>query len=815
MLSPYRVLELADEQASFCGKLLADLGAEVIKLEPPAGEADRLKGPFYHDETDPEKSLAWLAHNTGKKSLTIDLESEAGRGIFRRLVKTADFLVESTPTSYLDNLGLGYDDLRGLNRGLIVVSVSPFGRTGPYRYYRGSDLVLWATGGYLYPFGEPDRPPVSIGHVPQSYLHASGEAAVGALLALYQRVATGEGQHVDVSIQESVARLDMTTKWDMLGINLRRGEWLNLRNIRSRYFWPCKDGHVIWTFMFGPAAERHTLPFIRWVEEDGITNTVLSRVNWVGLGVTTEEELAYLEHLAIEVEEPTIRFLMRHTKQELMKRAISDNVMLYPVADASDIVTNEHLHARGFWAEMEHEGLGARLTYPGPLFRSTEAQPMVRGRAPLVGEHNGEIDRLLDRMPPEASPGRSGAPARSRLPLLGLKVADFCWAYVGPITTKLLADMGAEVVKIEGRTRADVERVSVPPFKDNIPGFNRDGHFNAVNTSKMSVALNLATPRGVEVALRFAGWADIVIDNFAGGAMQRMGLGYEVIKRVNPGVIMMSSAMLGQHGPHTALRGYGQHLTALTGFNQVTGYPDRDPTFLGYYTDFISPHINQMALLAALDYRRRTGMGMYIDACQIESCLHFMAPVLIDYLVNGRVAGRLGNRHTYAAPQGVYQCMGEDHWCAITVDSELAWRSLCEAIGNDSLSTNPRFDSLEARQHNHDELDRIIESWTLGHGPQDIMDILQRRGVAAGAVQTSQDLYEHDPQLKARGFYRILNHPEVGEYRAVGPAFTMSSAAAEVKRAPLLGEHNEYALKHLLGMGDEDIAGLIIEGVLE
>ena len=815
MLSPYRVLDLTDEQAALCGKLFADLGAEVVKLEPAGGHPDRLKGPFYRDERDPEKSLHWFAYNTGKKSVTLGLETGAGRELFRRLVTTADFLIESTPADYLENLGLTYDALRELNPGLIMVSVSPFGRTGPYSHYRGSDLVLWALGGYLYPFGDTDRAPISIGHVPQSYLHASGEAAVGALLALHQRVQTGLGQHVDVSVQESVARLDMTTKWDMLGINLKRGEWLNLRNTRTRYFWPCKDGYVIWVYVLGPAAERYTLPFIRWVEEDGITDTILSKVDWTALGVTTEEELAYLERLAIEAEEPTIRFLKRHTKKELMERAISDNVMLYPVADASDIAENEHLRARSFWTEIEHRELGARLTYPGPVFRSTEAEPRVRGRAPFIGEHNGEIDRLLGRKPAEARPEPGGLRAKPVLPLRGLRIADFCWAYVGPITTKLLADMGAQVIKIEGRSRPDVERVAVPPFKDNIPGFNRDGHFNAVNTSKMSVALNLATPQGVEVALKFAAWADIVIDNFAGGAMQRMGLGYERIREVNPGVIMMSSAMLGQNGPHTALRGYGQHLTALTGFNQLAGYPDRAPSFLGYYTDFISPHINQMALLGALEYRRRTGRGMYMDACQIESCLHFMAPVLMDYLVNGRVAGCLGNRHPEAAPHGVYRCAGEDRWCAISVMAEDEWHAFCEAIDRDDLVADPRFGSLEARKQNEEELDRIAEAWTSQRTAEDVMHTLQRRGVAAGVVQNSQDLYERDLQLRARGFYRVLDHPEVGEYRAVAPAFTMSDAIADVRRAPLLGEHNEHALRQILGMSDDDIAQLVIDGVLE
>jgi benzylsuccinate CoA-transferase BbsF subunit len=530
----------------------------------------------------------------------------------------------------------------------------------------------------------------------------------------------------------------------------------------------------------------------------------------VGLGVVTDEDFTRLEKLAEAVKEPTIRFFRKHTKAELFEGAVKRNLLLYPVASAADILTDPHLLERKSWVELNHPELGKTIRYPGPVFRSTEAEPDTTRRAPLIGEHNREV---LNEKRPAVSIRPAGK--SQRLPLEGIKIADFCWAYVGPITTKLMADFGAEVIKIEGRSRPDVERAAVPPFKDNIPGFNRDGHFNEVNTSKMSLAVNLAKPKGILLAKKLAAWADIVIDNFAGGAMQRMGLGFDVLRAINPHVIMMSSAMMGQSGPYLKLRGFGQHLTALTGFNQIAGYEDRGPAFLGYYTDFISPHINQLALLGALEYRRRTGKGMYIDAAQIESCMHFLTPVLLDYAVNGNIARPIGNRHAYAAPHGAYRCKGEDRWCVIAVFSNEEWQTFCRVTGHKDWEGDPRFHNLANRKQHEDELDSLVERWALTRTPEEVMDLLQKAGVPAGVVQDSVDLYERDPQLKHRNFYQVLDHPEVGKHRAVAPAFRMSKSSFEVRRAPLLGEHNEHVMKNILKLRDDEIADLIVEGVLE
>ena len=402
----------------------------------------------------------------------------------------------------------------------------------------------------------------------------------------------------------------------------------------------------------------------------------------------------------------------------------------------------------------------------------------------------------------------------TKRPLEGVKVADFTWALAGPRATKTLSDHGAKVIKIESRSRPDQRRLT-GPFKDGVPGLDRGAKFNQYGTGKLSVAINLAHPKGVEVAKRFVAWADVVVENFAGGVMKRMGLGYEELQRTKPEIIMLSSSMQGQTGPHATQPGFGVHLVALSGFIHITGWPDREPAALEVYTDFIAPHFIVLAIVAALDYRRRTGRGQYIDMAQYEAGIHFLAPATLDYVVNQRAVCRMGNRCDSAVPHGAYICRGEDRWCAIAVSTDEEWRRFGEVIGSPAWTNDPRFSTSLARKENEDELDKLVETWTANHSPEEVMSMMQAVGVAAGILETTEDLRERDPQLRHRHFFWELDHPEIGRYGAPGPSFMLSKSPCELRRAPLLGEHNEYALRELLGMSDEEVSELVIEGVLE
>lgn len=400
------------------------------------------------------------------------------------------------------------------------------------------------------------------------------------------------------------------------------------------------------------------------------------------------------------------------------------------------------------------------------------------------------------------------------LPLEGVKVADFTWVWTGPTTTKVLADFGATVIRIESTRRWDVWRAT-PPFKDDVPGPNRGAIFNSINTGKLSATVNLGTPQGRELAKRFVAWADVVTDNFAGGAMERMGLGYEVLRKIKPDIIMMSSSLMGQTGPWHDSPGFGDQLSAISGLHEISGWPDRIPGEIGFYTDFIAPRFNALTILAALDYRRRTGRGQYLDVAQHQGGVQYVAPLLLDYVLNGRVATRRGNEDDHAAPHGIYRCRGEDRWCAIAVCDAEEWRSFCAVLGNPAWVADSRFATLESRKQNAEELDRHVEAWTAERTDEEVMTQLQAAGVPAGRVNTVEDQMEHDPQLRFREFYQEQDHPEIGRYRPPRQPCLLSRTPARLRRAPLMGEHTEQVLKEILGMSDEEIGALRADGVLE
>jgi crotonobetainyl-CoA:carnitine CoA-transferase CaiB-like acyl-CoA transferase len=388
MLGPYRVLDLTNEQGLLCGKILGDLGADVIKIERPVGDPARAVGPFYHDDPHPERSLFWFAMNTSKRGVTLNIESEDGQEIFRKLVATTDFVVESFAPGYLDTLGIGFAQLARVNPEVILISITPFGQSGPHRDYQSSDIVAWAMGGEMAPHGDADRPPIRFSHHSQAYLHAGTDGAQGALTALYQRWITGAGQHIDVSIQESVVQCleHITSNWDLRqAVPDRAEEIRSAASHRTRQLWPCKDGWVSWSHG-GGSLLAPSLPLIRWMKDEGFRNNFVDAFDW------SRPDFSKISQAEMDqIDEPTARFFMAHTKAELLEGAVSNNIMMYPVSTTADIMSNRQLAARGFWEEVEHPELGTTITYPGAFVHSSESAPRIWRRAPLIGEHNSEI----------------------------------------------------------------------------------------------------------------------------------------------------------------------------------------------------------------------------------------------------------------------------------------------------------------------------------------------------------------------------------------------------------------------------------------
>jgi crotonobetainyl-CoA:carnitine CoA-transferase CaiB-like acyl-CoA transferase len=401
-------------------------------------------------------------------------------------------------------------------------------------------------------------------------------------------------------------------------------------------------------------------------------------------------------------------------------------------------------------------------------------------------------------------------------PLEGIKVAEFAAFAAGPVVGKHLADLGATVVHIESKVRPDGFRTHYPPYKDNIYGLNRSGLFALANNDKLGITLNLKKPGATELAKKIAAWSDIVIENFSPGTMKRLGLDYEALRQANPDLIMLSSSNLGQTGPHAHHAGFGSQLSSLAGFTNLTGHPDGPPQILyGPYIDYIAVAYGAVALLAALDLRERTGKGNHIDIAQYETGLQFIGPLLLDYKVNGNVAKRAGNRDPDAAPHGAYPCKGEDSWCVVSASSDDEWQSLIRAMDDPPWSHESRFATLQKRKENEPELDKNLGAWTAQFSARELAEKLQKAGVRCGIVNTMKDLYD-DPQLRHRGQWVTLRHPEIGEMCYQRPPFIFSeSDTGPTRPDPLLGEHNEYFYRQLLGIPEDEYKSLVSAGVID
>ncbi len=396
-----------------------------------------------------------------------------------------------------------------------------------------------------------------------------------------------------------------------------------------------------------------------------------------------------------------------------------------------------------------------------------------------------------------------------------VKILEFGQIVAGPLISTYLADYGAEVVHIESHKRPDQYRF-YPPFKDNKPGMNRGLDFAIYSHNKYGITLDLRHPKGIEVAKRLVEkWANVVTENFTPGVMKRLGLDYEELQKIKPDLIMLSSCNLGQTGPYAAHPGMGSHLTHLSGFTHLSGWPDRDPLILyGPYIDFIGVVYGTIAMTAALDYRHRTGKGQYIDVAQFEGGIQFLASPLLDFGVNGRIQARKGNRCDYAAPHGAYPCRGEDRWCVIAVFSDKEWEELTRAMGEPDWARDPKFATLLGRKQNEEELDRLIGEWTSTVSPEEVMAKLQSVGVEGAIVKNPQEMYD-DPHLK-HYLWAEMEHAEIGKYHAQVPSFKLSRAPVQLRMpGPLLGEHNEYVYMNLAGFSREEYEQLQQEGVFE
>jgi crotonobetainyl-CoA:carnitine CoA-transferase CaiB-like acyl-CoA transferase len=773
-------VDLTDAGAAIAGQMLSDLGADVVLVEPPEGVASRRLAPFADDEPGPERSLEFWSVHRGKRSLALDPSTESGREALRELARTADVWIDAWRPGEGAALGLDRAALAELNPGLVHVSITPFGGIGPKTHWAATDLTVTASSMTLWLTGDGDRAPLSCS-VPQAFLHAGSEAATAALIALAERERSGLGQHIDVSAQASLMAATQGTVlshgWNDVQLGRVAGG-IRLMDFRIRFVYACADGYVNLTFLFGLPIGEATTRFFRWMYDEGGCSEALRDEDWVGYGakllggaVTVEQHEETLE--VIE------RFLRTKAKAELFAAAFEHRLLIVPLSDGMDLHRSKQLAEREFWVPLRHGELRRDVVYPGPFAKLSATPIRYRRPPPRLGEHTEEV--LAERRPGVASSGAEGA--SGALPLEGLRVLDFTWVYAGPAVTRVMADYGATVIRVESSSAPDALRAGVP-FKDGVPGSERSGNYTNVNVGKLNLGLNLKVPEARE-------------------------------RQRKPDLVMLSSCLSGQTGPERLLAGYGTMGAALAGFGFVTGWPDRAPAapFLAY-TDYVSPRFSLAALLAALDHRRRTGEGQHIDCSQAECSIHMLGSAILEPGVNGRVVAARGNASEHYAPSGVYPTRGDDRWIALAAPDDTAWAALAEQAGL-GWERDPRFAAGDDRLANAAALDEAISAWTAGQLLEALESALQARGVPAHRVSLSRDCFE-DPQLAAREHFVTLDHAEVGAVPFEGSRMRFSRTPARVERAgPTLGQHNTEVLTEILGLTVDQVTELVIAGAIE
>jgi crotonobetainyl-CoA:carnitine CoA-transferase CaiB-like acyl-CoA transferase len=811
MLSPYRVLDLGPERGLLCSQMLADLGADVIHLEPPSGSPARRQGPYAGDVEDPERSLTWWAWARNTRSVVLDPTAAQNRPRLLDLVRSADFLVESYAPGTMRAHGLDYEALAAVNPRLVYVSITPFGQDGPKATWRATDLTVLAAGGPLVLTGDADRPPVRL-PVPQAFLHAAAEAAVAALIAHHERQRSGRGQHVDVSAQQAVALATQSyILCHPLGHPQVRRTAGGLRNgpIDVRMLFPARDGHVAVTFLFGSAIGPFSRRLMEYLYDEGACDAATRDKDWLRyseLLLSGEEPREEFERVKALIAD----FTAARSKQELLDVAMARGLLIAPVATVDEVLASPQLAARGYWHRHAAPTDGRPVTFPGPFARFSRTPVRYHRGPPRLGEHTAEVlaeARTLSG--PPARPGPPDGPA-----LAGVRIVDLMWVMAGPSATRVLADYGAEVVRIESTRRLDTAR-TLAPFHDNRPGAERSGVFQNLNTGKRMLTLDPTQPDGRAVLLDLVRRADVVTESFAPGTLERWRLGWEDLTAVKPDLVMLRTCLMGQTGPLATFAGYGNLAAAISGFSNLGGWPDRAPAGpFSAYTDYVSPRFVAAAILAALEHRDRTGDGQLIDLSQAEASLHFLGPALLDYTVNGRVATRIGNRDLVAAPHGVYPVVGEDRWIAIVAEDDADFATLCRHMERPDLPHAPDFATAAARRANGDALEAVVAAWTAAHDGHALEARLQAAGLAASLVQTSRDLWA-DPQLRHRGHFVRLSQAVHGEAVVEGSRFRLSRTPARIDGpAPSFGCDNEYVLRTLLGYDDTRITALVAAGVL-
>ncbi len=789
-LEGVRVLELGEMvSAAYASKLIGDLGAEVIKVEEPGGDPARQRGPFPDDRVDPEKSGTFLALNTNKRGLSLDLVRDAAA--LRQLVAETDILIHNYPPRRMAELGIAYESFRQRNPRLVMCSITPFGLTGPHKDYHAYELTTAHGGGWAWlspgASERPDLPPLkAAGH--QTDLQAGLTAAMVSMAAYARALETGQGEHIDLSVQEYVASFleQNFVYYSYMGQVASR---LGQRLLAPWGMFACRDGLI---FMVTVEQDQ----WLRLVE-------LMGNPEWASWEIFQDP---FMRAQNWDVLKPYLdEWMQTWTVEELFKAGQERRICFAPVYSLEQLPRQRQLQERNIFVEVNHPAAGT-LSHLGPPYRFQDDWWQITRPAPLLGEHSQEI---LNRAARSASPAARPQSSASRLPLEGIRVVDFSWAWAGPFCALQLAHLGAEVIRVESQARPDLGR-RVPIYPTGMePGLNRSGYANQWHQGKKSSLLNLSKPQAIPIAKALIETSDVVVENYATGVMERLGLGYADLKQLNPGLIMASISGYGHTGPQKNYMGYGPAIVPLTGLSSLTGYADGGPSEVGISYGDPNGGLNAaVAITAAVIAKKRTGQGQYIDVSLWESMAVLVFEGWMDYAMNQRQPQRIGNRDPLMAPHNCFRCVGQDEWVSIACGTDGEWRALCQTIGRPELADDARFQTAAARKANEDALEELLTAWTQGRDKWQVTKTLQAAGVAAFPSMTSKDLAE-DPHLNARGFFARLEHPEVGVRAHTAMPWRLSNSPNGVRTpAPLIGNDTDYVMRDLLGYSAQEVAEL-------
>ena len=782
-LTHLRVVELGDLPAAYAGRLLADLGADVIKVEPRGGAPERRLPPFAGGVEHVERSLPFIHANTNKRGLVLELSAAGDRDAFEKLLLSADVFVEATPPGSLESRGFTDAWLRETCPALVTVSMTPFGRTGPYRHYKSSDAITNGAGGFLFGQGDDRRGPCTApSHL--AYQVAGCVAATLAVAGVRHRRRSGSGQRLDVSLQEaltfanssSIARYTLENRMQRRpGARTYGGAVTNI--------YRCKDGRYVHF--------TANLPHMwRELTRNWMPGTVLSEPEW--------EDVAYRDARSDQASAVVAEFIGGFTADEFVAEAQRRHLSAAPLNTVGEFVDGEQLAARHWLQEIEHPVIG-RYRAPGVPMRLSRTPMRVRRPAPLLDQHRQEVLAELEQ-------GREPLPAASQPEadagdgmLSGLRMADLTQQFAGPLGTEILGYYGMEVLKIESNT---------------VAARGRSGATHAdMNRAKLGCTLNLRHPQGKELFRRLVERSQVVVENFSVGVMERLGFDYESLRQLNPGVIQVSMPGWGREGPLRSWVAWGWQLLAYTGLMRLWGYPEspmRARCKIAW-PDRVGAVTMALGVAAAVEHQERTGEGQFIEASMLEAQGAMMGPAILDYTVNGNEWDTLGYREILGspyAPYGCYPCAGNDDWIIIACETDEEWQAMAGVIGAVSWPDAPRFADRDGRRRNREELDRKLSEWTRTQTARQAFRRLQEAGVAAGIPMSGEDLY-YDIHLRERGHIVEIDEPPWGRVAHHGlPGIPSRSRASAALPAPWVGAHNPYVLGEVLGLTEEEIAAL-------